>query len=667
MSNMAHAHAEATRMAHAHAEATRLVLHAAVRALRPKIRLTVAEWADANRILSTEGSAEPGRWKTSRTPYLREILWQLSEDSPARFVVFMKASQTGGTEVASNWIGYVMAHAKGPIAIVMPTDKSLGDWMSQKFDPMAAATPAVAAVLKTRSNKASDNNAQRKRFVGGILYAKTAGSTADLKSTSLRYAIADEVDEYDWATLQGDPLGLLQVRLSNFHDHKLFAVSSPTVKDASRIEEAFEAGDRRRYHVPCPHCDEWQWLKWANVRWVANPASPRLIRTAWYACEHCGSEIPESDKPAMLARGRWIAESPGAPHPSYHLSAIYSPIGLGRSWAELATEWIAAQGDPAKLMRFFNTRMGETWADRTRDIKPNALLARAEPYELRTIPTGCLVLTAGVDTQDDRLEIQVTGHGAGDRSWCIDYHVIPGNPADAALWDALTKYLATPYTNAAGKQLLVEATAIDSGGHYTHDVYQYVRGRHSRRCIAIRGANTPSRIILGRPSAQDVTWRGVTSKKGVSLYLVGSDTAKHLLYARLNGDTEKDPASRKVHFSTQLPADYYDQLVAETYNPRANRWEKKRGQRNEALDTWVYSIAAAHHPELYLHKWKAADWKRRAAMLEPEEPPRREEVAALPSSDDPESQANQQVCSPTPARRKRLVVHRPNHLFPSAR
>lgn len=600
-----------------------LALKAVARAMRPKDTITVSEWADANRILAVEGSAEPGPWKTSRTPFLREIMDQLSEDSPAQLVAFMKSSQVGGTEVGSNWIGYVMCHAKGPIAVVMPTEKSLGDWMSQKFDPMAAATPAVANVLKGRSNKSSDNNAQRKKFVGGILYTKTAGSTAELKSTSLRYALGDEVDEYDWTTLQGDPLGLLQVRLTAYHDRKLFVPSSPTMKDASRIEELFEAGDKRRYNVPCPHCGELQHLKWSNLRWAKNPASPRLVRHAWYVCEHCGCEIQEHEKTAMLTeqghggKARWIAEAPGAPYPSYHINALYSPIGLGLSWAELATEWIDAQGDPAKLMRFMNTRLGETWADRSRDIKPNALEARAEPYELRTIPQGCLVLTAGVDTQDDRLEIQITGHGRGDKTWAIDYHVLPGNPADEDLWGKLAEFLNATFVNGHGKQMRIEASAIDSGGHYTHNVYQFVRSRVVRRCVAIKGANTASRPILCKPSAQDVTWKGLTYKKGVNLYMVGTDTAKHMLYARLNGDAEKDPSARKVHFSNQLDSSYYDQLVSEAFNPRKNHWEKKKGKRNEALDTWIYSIAASHHPELYLHKWKAADWDRREAMLEP--------------------------------------------------
>ncbi|HQL10535.1 MAG TPA: phage terminase large subunit family protein, partial [Lentisphaeria bacterium] len=485
-----------------------------------------------------------------------------------------------------------------------------------KFDPMAKDTPAIAAVMATRSNRAGDNSAARKRFTGGILYFKTAGSTTELKSTSLRYYIADEVDEWDWTTLQGDPLGLLEIRATTFHDRKGFVVSSPTMKDASRIEEQFELGDRRRFHVACPHCEERQHLKWTNLRWQKG-VGHRVTR-AWYVCEECGAEIEEHHKPAMLTSGRWIAENHDATWRSYHISALYSPIGLGLSWAELAEEWIEAQDDPAKLTRFVNTRLGETWADRSHDVKPNILAARAEPYTLRSLPRGCLVLTAGIDTQDDRLEVQILGHGIDGKKWTIDYHVIPGNPADDKVWNALDDYLTAEFANDYGKTLRIEASLIDTGGHHTHAVYAYVRRAKARRVIAGKGASTPGRVILGKPSHQDVNWRGQTIKKGVALYTVGADTGKHLLYNLINGDNDRDPGERKLHFSQQLEPGFYDGLVSETYNPRKNRWELKKGKRNEPLDTWNYANAASHHPELYLHKWKPADWKRHAAMVEPE-------------------------------------------------
>lgn len=626
------------------ADAFLLTFEAARRAVKPKASILVSEWADANRVLSGEGSAEKGPWKTSRTPYLREVMDSLSEDSRDHLVAFMKSSQVGGTEAGSNWIGYIMDHAKGPAAIVMPTERSLNDWVSQKFDPMASDTPAVAEVLAKRSNKSSDNNSQRKKFAGGILYFKTAGSTAELKSTSLRYAMADEVDEWDWSTDQGDPLGLLEVRLTTFHDRKLFAVSTPTMKDASRIEELYEAGDQRRFHVKCPYCGERQPLCWGNLRWEKDAANPRRVKSVAYYCQHNGCVIEEHNKPAMLASGVWVASAPQNPYRSYHISALYSPVGLGLSWTELVYEWIAAQDDPAKLMRFMNTRLGETWADRSHDIKPNALMARAEPYSLRTIPIGCLVLTGGVDVQDDRLEIKIKGWGMDNKRWTIDYHVIYGNPAEDKTWGALGQYLVdAKFTNNFGKQLRLEATAIDTGGHHTHMVYAFVRRAPSlgiARVIACKGASTYGRTILGKPSLQDVNWKGQTLKKGVALYIVGADTAKHLIYNLLNADKDKDPTERAMHFSQELDDGYFEQLVSETYNPRKNRWELKKGKRNEVLDTEVLCIAASHHPEIYLHKWKKSDWERRHAMIEPVT------VAADDATEPQQAQQEQEILMP---------------------
>lgn len=563
-------------------------------------------------------------------------------DSPSHlYLAGSHMVATHNTEAGVNWIGYIMAHAKGPTAIVMPTEKALSDWMSQKFDPMAAGTPAVRDVLASRSNRAGDNSAARKRFTGGIFYAKTAGSTTELKSTSLRYAIADEVDEYDWTTLQGNPLALLEVRQKTFHDRKLFVVSSPTVKDASRIEEQFELGDQRRFMLPCPHCGHRQHLVWGNVRWsVLN----HHVTRAWYVCQDCGAEIDEHQKPAMLAAGKWQPHNPDALWRSYHINALYAPLGIGETWSELATQWLLAQNDLTKLVAFINTVLGETWADRSRDIKVNDLLARVEPYSQRTVPPGCLVMTAGVDVQDDRLEIQITGWGSGNRSWELDYHVLHGSPTSDALWMALAQYInGAVFENAYGKQLRIEATAIDTGGHHTHMVYAFVRSGAVRRPLACKGASTPGKVILGKPSKQDVNLRGQTVKKGVHLYLVGTDTAKALLYGRLHDDADQPPELRKVHFSHDLESSYFDQLVSETYNPRKQRWELKKGKRNEALDTWVLSLAASHHPELHVHKWTKLDWQRRAAMLEPE---------AVPAAVSPEPESTAAPPPPTakPAR-----------------
>jgi phage terminase large subunit GpA-like protein len=615
-----------------------LALRAFTQGWKPKHRMTVSEWSDAHRMLAQEGSSRPGNWRTSTHPLLREIGDQLSEHSRAQLVVFMKPTQFGGTEIGVNWLGYIMDHAKGPTAVVMPTERSLNKWMAQKFVPMVDSTPRVNSVLSKRSNNGSDSNAQFKKFTGGLLYMIYAGSTAELKNISLRYVDADELDEWPRETPQGAPWDLLQNRLDNFPDRKVYASSTPTLEGASLIKELHDGGDQRQYWVPCPHCGELQVLKWGNLKWSKHPTTG-AITDVWYACGENGCMIEEHYKSVMLpelghgGQARWIAQVPDAPYPSYHANALYSPIGLGRSWAELAKLWIDAQGDRAKHMVFVNTRLAETYRDHNSDIKANLLEQRAEPYALRTVPPGCLVITVGVDVQSGanaRLEVQVVGHGKGKRHWTLDYHVIPGNPSGDEVWSALADYVNNiRFRNAHGKELISEACAIDTGGHHTHDVYAFVRGgvtitengkevtKKVRRPMACKGASTPGRQILGKPSAQDVNWRGQSIKRGVMLYLIGADTAKHYLYGLLNDDADKPADERKVRFSDQLEISYYDGLVAETFNPRKNKWEIKKGKRNEPLDTWGLALAASHHPELYLHKYKAADWDRRAAMLEP--------------------------------------------------
>lgn len=596
-----------------------LVAVAAHKAVKPKEQLTVSEWADANRRLVEGADPEAGKFRTSRNPPMREIQDQLSEHAPARRVAFKGPTQFAKTLIATNWLGYVIAHAKGSMGIFMPTGDSLGDWNEQKFEPMAEHTESVKKALTSRHS--GTNSTRRKRYVGGTLYFRSAGSTADMRNLTLRYINADEIDEYKADTGQGDPLGLIANRLSAHDDSKLYLSSSPTLTDNSLIEIEFEGGDQRYYHVTCPHCGESQVFKWPNLRWRKAPGRHNVIVDVFYACEHNGCVILEHEKTAMIDGGRWVAENPGAPYPSYTINALYTPEGLGLTWTELAQEWLDAQGDRAKLMRFVNSRLAETYTDRSSDIKPTMIAERAEPYSLRTVPAGCLLITVGVDVQsgaDARLELQVLGHGYPKKTWTLDYHVIPGNPEGSEVWDALTEYVNNiAWTNSAGNILRSEACAIDTGGHHTHDVYNYVRAKRVRRPMATKGASAKGQVILGKPRPQDVNFRGRSIKNGVKLFFIGSDTAKFLLYGRLHDDADKPANKRMVHFSHDLPLAFYDGLLAETYNPRKNAWERKRGKRNEPLDTWYLALAAAHHPELYMHKWRKTDWERRAAMLEP--------------------------------------------------
>lgn len=609
------------------------------RALAPRKALSVSQWADLHRRVSPKQSPEPGQWVTARNPLLREPMDALSARSGVHDVVCMFPIQIGKTEIALNWLGYVMHHAPSPVMVCLPGEVSLNKWVAQKLQPMVDETPPVRASLSSLASREAANTRTFKDFAGGQLYVEHAGSPSRLKSTSTPRLIVDELDEFASNFAGGDdPVEMLNGRTSAFPGvYQRLYISTPQLRSTSRIWYLWERSDQRRYHVPCPHCGERQPLEWAGLKWgtVTHSASPRR---AWYVCRECGGEIAEGHKPDMLAAGLWVPGQPDQRTRGYTANCLYYPLGLGPRWADLAELWLAAQGDPARLKTFVNDRLAEPWEDAgTRNVTHNVVQERAEPYPLRTAPAGVLAVTAGVDTQDDRLAVQIIGWGAGLRSaWVIDYVELPGDPAQDHVWTALTDLLNRPIPHAGGTLLQAEAVGVDMGGHRTEAVKAWVRSRRARRPMAVFGAVPNTAPILAKGRLADVNWRGQYDKRGVHIYQVGTVAAKHVLYARLAADhdarerwlalpeTEDKPAAPEIgqHFSAELGDDYFKGLVGEVFNPSKNRFELRRGfRRVEPLDTWVYAFAATHHPELRLHRATRADWEKRALRLTPAQAP----------------------------------------------
>jgi len=295
---------------------------------------------------------------------------------------------------------------------------------------------------------------------------------------------------------------------------------------------------------------------------------------------------------------------------------------MGRSWTDLVRQWLAAQNNPVKLKRFINTRLAETWEDQSRNMKPRMLAERAEDYPLKSIPPGCLILTAGIDTQNDRLAIQVTGWGRHDQCWVIDYIELPGDPNDQVAAfvkkeGALFEYLSQEFINAWGNIMTIQAVGWDTGGQRTDAIYTACRSRVVSRLLAFKGASIPGKAILApRPSQQDVNVRGKVIRKGLGLWLIGTDTAKDVIAAHLGADADRPVEERKIHFSKGLDEDYYKMLLAEKYDPEKNRWVKPGGKRNEAIDVFVYSMAAARHPEIRIHAMGVRAWQNLERMLQ---------------------------------------------------
>jgi len=569
--------------------------------------------------------AQSGR-RTSETFRRRIVAIEPVDSVPTRCISVTSESHlflagrgmiaTHNTEAAGNWIGYIMGHVRTskPTLIVVPTDRLLVRWVHQRLRPMIEGAADLANLLAVSKSRDGTNRIDMVDYPGGILYLTTAGSAANLKSDSICYVICDEADEYEWDVGgRGDPLGLIESRQSNFPRRKLLIFSTPTVKGTSRIEGEWNTSDQRRYHVQCPTCGEMQTLEWEHLHWKTD------LSQVWYTCAVNGCTIEERDKTAMLAQGVWIAAHPDRRTRGYHLSALYAPLGLGYSWTELATQWDRCADNDELKQTFINERLGLPYEDRRTNVMWSDIAHRAEPYPLRQLPPGALLLTAGVDTQDDRLAVQIVAWGETGRWWVIDWVELPGDPARPEVWQALHQLLARPIMTAAGTLATIEATAIDMAGHHTEAVKGFVRASTLPRIMAIQGSRHRLNTILSKPRPTDYSPRGTTLKYGMKFYQVGTELCKDRVYGDLRADTDHPPADRRAHFSQDLPPEFYAGLLSEAWNPKKNRYEPKRGmtKRNEPLDTFCYALAAAHHPELRLDRLRAVDWKSRANRLWP--------------------------------------------------
>lgn len=581
---------------------------------KPDPPRTVSEWADENRRLPREGASEHGQWRTSRTPYLREIMDALSPHHPAREVVMMSSTQVGKTEVILNWIGETIEWDPAPMLVVQPTTNVAKRWSKQRFAGMIRETPSLRRLVSPVKSRDSGNTTLMKEYPGGVVVVGGANSAPDLSSMPIKKLALDEIDRYPYdLENEGDPVMLAERRTSTFPRRKIFKCSSPTIESLSRINKAYEDSDQRHYWVPCPHCKAKQVLDWGNLRWIEGKHE-----TAAYACsvDGCGALIEEHHKTWMLESGEWRAAKQGRAVVGFHLNALYTPIGLGESWAELATLFDKVKSDPTKRKVFENTVEGICSKDPGEKLDWQVLQARAAAHAVRTVPSGCLVLTVGVDVQGNRLSVQLVGWGRDHRSWPLDWVELPGDPTQQAVWEKLDEYLAQPIVNGFGVQMRPAAVAVDS--RYLKDaVLRYTRARRNRNVFAMQGEHSLSKTILSSATKPDKNRRGRTSKRSVDVWMVNSSACKEFLFLRLKDDGERAREQHMVVFPADLPEEYYTQLTAEIYDPRKRLWVKQQA-RNEGLDTWCYALAATYHPNVRVHVFKEADWLKLESVLEPQ-------------------------------------------------
>lgn len=537
-------------------------------------------------------------------------------DETVKEVWVQKSAQVGWTEILNNVIGYHVHQDPAPMLLVQPTLEMAESWSKDRFAPMIRDTSVLGERIADPKSRDSGNTLLHKKFAGGHLTVAGANSPSGLASRPIRIVLFDEVDRYPAsAGTEGDPISLGRKRTATFWSRKVLAGSTPTIKGSSRIEAGFESGDQRFYHVPCTHCGEFQRLVWSQVKWPEG--QPEL---AEYICVACGAILTEADKAEMLAAGEWRGTKDFRGIASFHISELYSPW---TTWAEMAVAFVQAKKFPETLQTWINTALGETFEERGEQVEAVGLAGRREPYSAQSIPQNALMLTVGVDVQDDRLEATVVAYGRDEEMWVVEHAVLRGDPGSDSLWSDLDGFFAKPRQTEDGRNLLVEAAAIDSGGHFTQQVYAYCAKRKSRRIWAIKGSGGFGRLIWPKSA-------GRAGKTSAQVFIVGVDTAKDVLFGRLK--RVHQAGAGYIHFPVSVDEVYFDQLTSETliyrmvqgrrirsYKPRSS------GSRTEALDCLVYAYAAfigRNGPMVLPHR-VTEPVKQEKVAVQPQKPLRR--------------------------------------------
>jgi len=593
------------------------------RGLRPDPILSVAEWAEQHFRLSTKSSAEPGLFRVSRTPYLREIFDCLDIHNSSQKIVMVSGAQLGKTTLGIAWIGSIIAATPAPMLVVQSTVETATRFSKQRLTDLIDNCPALQSRIKPSRERDGGNTLLSKEFPGGILILAGANSSAGLRSMPVRFVFLDEVDSYPKDVEgEGSPLELSIARTRTFTRRKIFITSTPTIENHSVIWDEYLSSDQRQFHLPCPHCQKFQPLIWENLRYFENDPTidPVII------CQSCGAGMSEDNKLSMLAAGKWVASNPTSAIAGFHLNSLYSPWF---SWREIVTLWLKAQTDTNLLKTFTNTILGLTFAESSEEVEWNDLYSRRELYPVGTVPSGVAILTAGVDVQSDRIEISVIGWGKGLEAWVIDHAIFYGDTQLPKVWEELAIYTRRVFLCADGQSMCLSKIAVDTG-FATQTVYQWIRSQHSPTLMAIKGSSTLQQVVAA-PSRVDVSVGGKLIKGGLKLWSVGSGHIKSWIFGKLRLEATDPYPDGFIHFP-ELGENYFQQLTAEvlavTVNQRTGfkkyEWRKIR-DRNETLDTFVYARAAAS--VLGVDRWQEG----RFQVLAVRQPVAIEPIKTLPS------------------------------------
>jgi phage terminase large subunit GpA-like protein len=617
-------------------------------AFRPIPKRTLSKWADDEVTLAPTEGGGAGKWYTERAAYLREPMDAMC-DQGTRELVVKKSGQAGATLALSILpVLYWMVEDPTTVMIVQPSESLAAAWSVARFEPNRLETPATRDLIQQHAAggaRHAGNTQQFKAFPGGYVVVAWASSDMQMRSRPARVIIRDELNAWE-PTKEGDSAKRAERAATTYEDSKkVLDISTPTVKGASRIDDRFDLSDQRYYHVPCPDCGHRQPLVWENVRYDGKDpeTSPE---TARYVCRDCGTLWDEAQKNeavriADLNHDAWVPTYPGRKIAGWHINAIMSSFV---SMAELVKEWLEAQGNDALMQVFFNLKLGLAWELRTEGLGNDNLLARREIYAAQ-VPAGVAILTASIDVQDDRFEIQVEGWGAGGENWKIQHHVIPGDVLDAGTQRLLDDFLRGRWRHESGTELRLRAACMDAGdGDHTQMVYAFTKKRWRRRVFAVKGLSKGDGkgLVRPRPSVDD--------KSGAKFFLFAPNTAKDMVLSMFRTQV---PGPRYVHLPDSFTEDWVTQVLVERKHPKrmpdgSTKWvyRKPGGARNEALDLCTMNLVALSLSGIPVERLARMAARLQAKMGLPEE--RAEETDDGPSGEP----------APAPTKTKKPVVRK---------
>lgn len=575
---------------------------------KPPENITVSEWAGQYRVLSRESSAEAGLWNNNRTPYLREVMDSFN-DPRVEHITLVASSQVGKSECELNIIGYIIDQDPGSILYVQPTIDDAKKFSRIRISPMIRDSERLRSKVAEIKSRDSGNTMLQKSFPGGMLTMVGSQSASALASTPCRYVIGDERDRWALsAGTEGDPWELAKARTTTYYNRKLVDVSTPTIKGFSPIERSFYEGTQERWCHECPHCGVYNNIVFDTIKFEFDTIKNKrkkdyIVKSVSFCCPSCG--CLSSEKAMRKQPAKWIAENPEAlnkGHRSFWLNAFSSPW---TPWSKIVYSFLIARDDPQKLKVVYNTIFGECWEDRGDLANEETLLDRREEYGTRSdgspvdLPDGVLVLTCGVDTQDDRFEYEVVGHGHYGETWGIKKGIVYGDPNDDATWERLDEVIDHVYKFRNGRGLTISFTAVDSGGHKTQSVYLHCRARQNKRVFAIKGAGGDGIPYTKLPSKVKIVRNGKTIDTAW-LYTIGVDAGKASIMDNIK---VQEAGAKFCHFprgeERGYDYTYFFGLLSETQVMKTERgrtrwvWQKIVGhERNEPLDCRNYALAA---------------------------------------------------------------------------